>query len=33
VPAKAIELYLDARRLIEEQVKVCAYFYFSDFGF
>lgn len=23
VPAKAVELYLDARRVIEEQVKVC----------
>lgn len=33
VPAKAVEFYLDARRLIEEQVRVCAFFFFPDFGF
>lgn len=26
MPAKAVELYLDTRRLIEEQVQVCAWF-------
>ena len=26
VPAKAIEVYLDLRRLVEEQVQVCAWF-------